>query len=106
MHTVLLKRDWVAFSNTYILHYNNSASKGGGLYLESTAQLCLQNVKDKLYPHEDKLNTSIYFTSTSAQYGSADYIADETYFDLCSGDHSTVNSTVTSSLCMKQFSFW
>ena len=63
------------------------------------------NVKDKLHLHEDKLNTSIYFTSHSAQYGSADLVADETYFDVCGGDQSTVSSTVTSSLCMKQFSF-
>ena len=75
---------------------NNSASKGGGLYLESGAQLRLQKVRDNVNLREDKLNTSIYFISNSAHYGSAVYVADETYFGVCSGDCSTITSTVTS----------
>ena len=69
---------------------NNSASKGGGLYLESGAQLRLQKVKDNVYLRGDKLSTSIYFTSNAAQYGSAVYVADETYFGVCSGDPSSI----------------
>ena len=77
---------------------SNSASKGGGLYLESGAQLRLQKVKDNVNLREDKLNASIYFTSNSAHYGSAVYVTDESYFGVCNGDCSTITrlSTVTS----------
>ena len=81
---------------TLIFFTNNSASKGGGLYLESAAQLRLQKVSDNVYLREEELNTSIYITSNSAQYGSAVYVADETYFDVCSGNHSSTATTVTS----------
>ena len=75
---------------------NNSAQKGGGLYLESAAQLRLEKVNDYLNPRKIQLETSIYFTSNSAQFGAAIYVADETYFDVCSGGYSVINSTATS----------
>ena len=77
---------------------SNSASKGGGLYLESGAQLRLQKVEDNVNLREDKLNASIYFTSNSAHYGSAVYVTDESYFGVCNGDCSIITrlSTVTS----------
>ena len=67
---------------------NNSANKGGGLMFESAAQLRIQKVSDDLNLSEDKVNTSIYITANSAQDGSAVYVADETYFDICKGSHS------------------
>ena len=75
---------------------NNSAQKGGGLYLESAAQLRLEKVNDFLNPRKIKLNTSIYFTSNIAEYGAAIYVADETYFDVCRGRYSVIKSTATS----------
>ena len=66
---------------------NNSANKGGGLMFESAAQLHIQKVSDDLNLSEDKVNTSIYITANSAQDGSAVYVADETYFDICKGRH-------------------
>ena len=81
---------------TLLFFTNNNASKGGGLHMESAAQLRLLKVNDNIHLRKDKLNTSIYFTSNTAHYGSAVYVADETYFDVCGGDHSTINSTVTS----------
>ena len=50
--------------------------------MESTAQLWLQKVKDNINLREDIPNTSICFTSNSALYGSAVYVADETNFDV------------------------
>ena len=81
---------------TLLFFTNNNASKGGGLHMESAAQLRLLKVNDNIHLRKDKLNTSIYFTSNTAHYGSAVYVVDETYFDVCGGDHSTINSTVTS----------
>ena len=77
---------------TFMIFANNSAHKGGGLYLESDAQLRLQKVSDDIDLGIDKLNITIYFTLNSAQYGAAVYVADETYFDVCSG---TIDNTGT-----------
>ena len=75
---------------------NNSALKGGGLFLESAAQLRIQRVSDVTTLQDAKLNTSIHFTSNRAEYGTAVYVADETYFDVCSNLYNTINSTATS----------
>ena len=66
--------------------------------MESAAQLRLLKVNDNIHLREDRLNTSIYFTSNSAQYGSAVYVADETYFDVCSGVYSVSKSTAISNV--------
>ena len=50
---------------------NNSAQQGGALYLESAAQLRIIKTLTYLYPLKAKLNTSIYFASNEAQYGTA-----------------------------------
>ena len=81
---------------TLILLTNNSAAKGGGLFLESAAQLHIQKVNDDTSLLDAKLNTSIYFTSNTAEYGTAVYVADETYFDVCGNLYGTINSTATS----------
>ena len=81
---------------TFIIFAKNSAKKGGGLYLESAAQLRIQKVGDAVYLREANLNTSIYFTSNFAWYGAAVYVADETYFDVCGGRYSMMNITATS----------
>ena len=67
---------------------NNNTNKGGGLMFESAAQLRIQKVSDDLNLSEDEVNTSICITANSAQDGSAVYVADETYFDICKGSHS------------------
>ena len=81
---------------TFIIFAKNSAKKGGGLYLESATQLRIQKVGDAVYLREANLNTSIYFTSNFAQYGTAVYVADETYFDVCGDRYSMMNTTATS----------
>ena len=62
---------------------DNSADKGGGVCLESAAQLRVQMVADDTYLSDKALNTSVLFQSNTAHYGSAIYVVDETYFGLC-----------------------
>ena len=84
-------------NQTLIFFANNSALKGGGLYLESSAQLRIQRIGDITNLFQDtKLNSSIHFTSNTAEYGTAVYVADETYFDVCNNLYGTANSTTTS----------
>ena len=78
---------------TLIFFTNNSAVKGGGLFLESAAQLRIQKVGDVTNLLDAKLNFSIYFTSNTAEYGTAVYVADETYYDVCGNLYGTINST-------------
>ena len=82
---------------TLIIFANNSATKGGGLFLEAATQLRIQKVHDiTTHLKSGKLNFSISFTSNSAKYGSAVYVADETYyFNVCGGRYGINNSTVT-----------
>ena len=77
---------------------NNSAQRGGGLYLESAVQLRIQKVSHVilLAAQKAKLNASIHFTSNFAQYGAAVYVADQTNFDVCSRGYSMIKSTATS----------
>ena len=76
---------------------NNSARKGGGLYLESAAQLRVQYVNDTpVISSEVNLNTTVYFTSNLAEYGSAVYVADETYIDVCDYNISNMKTTAAS----------
>ena len=80
--------------NLLIFSYNK-AHKGGGLYIESAAQLRVQKVKDSI--HVEKISQpSISFLSNSAQYGEAIYISDETYLDVCDGVHATLKAVATS----------
>ena len=67
---------------------NNSAQLGGGLYLTSAAQLRIQKTGSHLNPYHLKLNTSIYFMSNFAQNGTAIYVDDETYPDICEGGYN------------------
>ena len=59
---------------TLVFLINNGEEKGGGIYMESAYQLRLQKVNNNINLREDRLNTSIYFESNSAQYGSAAYV--------------------------------
>ena len=81
---------------TLMFFTENSALKGGGLFVESAAQLRIQKVSDITNLVDAKLNTSIYFTSNRAQYGAAVYVADETYFDVCGNWYNEINGTATS----------
>ena len=80
---------------TLMFFSNNSANKGGGMLFESGAQLRMQKVGDDAILSEDKINTSIYFISNSAQDGLAVYVADESYFDICGGSNSVNNIIAT-----------
>ena len=70
----------------------NMAHKGGGICLESAAQLRIQKIGNIR-----KTNVSMFFTSNSAHYGNAIYVVDETYFDVCARQSNTINSTAASS---------
>ena len=87
---------------TLIFFTNNSAVKGGGLFLESAAQLRIQKVGDVTNLLDAKLNFSIYFTSNTAEYGTAVYVADETYYDVCGNLYGTINSTTSNADCFFQ----
>ncbi len=70
---------------------NNNAQLGGGVYLTSAAQLRIQKtgsnqIKSSL---NNILNTSIYFISNFAQNGTAIYVDDERYPEICDGGYST-----------------
>lgn len=86
--------------NLLIFSYNN-AHKGGGLYMESAAQLRVQKVRDFFYAEEIS-RPSISFLSNSAQYGEAIYVADETYLDVCDGVHSLKTATNSHAQCFIQ----
>ena len=74
---------------------NNSARQGGALYLKSATQLRILKTSTYLNPHKEKLNTSIYFVSNIAQYGTAIFVDDESYSNVCDSGYSVVKSTVT-----------
>ena len=81
---------------TLIFFRNNSAMKGGGLFLESAARLRIQKISDVTNLQDANLNTSVHFISNTAEYGTAVYVADEMYYDVCSNLYGTVNSIATS----------
>ena len=81
---------------------NNGAQKGGGLYLESAAQIRIQKISYFLNPHKVKLNTTIYFLSNLAVYGAAIYVADESYIDVCDGGFSSIEGTTSNVECFVQ----
>ena len=60
-------------NQTLVFFSDNSALKGGGLYLESSAQLRIQKIGD-VNLEDTKLNSSIHFTSNTAEYGTAVYV--------------------------------
>ena len=79
--------------NLLIFSYN-SAQRGGGLYMESAAQLRVRMVKNSNQERFiGNLRPSISFISNSAPYGEAIYVADKSYFDVCDGEHPTVITT-------------
>ena len=62
--------------------FENSAQKGGGIYLISASQLCIYKTGGRLIDNNSK--NVLYFDSNSAEYGEAIYVSDETYYDVCS----------------------
>ena len=72
--------------DTSIAFVRNRASKGGGLFLQSAAQLRVQKTGAKFTTN----TTEISFEYNSADYhGEAIYVWDETYFDICSRGMNT-----------------
>ena len=72
-----------------LLFTNNCAQLGGGLYLTSAAQLRIQKITigSSLNPYT--LNsTMIYFVSNFAQNGTAIYVDDEMYPDICDSSYN------------------
>ena len=64
---------------------NNTAQMGGGVYLETTAEIRIIKKGDYL----DDLNMdkmiNVFFTKNSASQGGAIYVDDETNFEICTG---------------------
>ena len=58
---------------------NNIAQIGGGLSLETFAQLLVYKTGQVLFSN----SRPVYFDSNSADKGQAIYVVDETYFDTC-----------------------
>ena len=71
----------------------NNAQKGGGVCLESNSQIHVQKTGD-LYLKK-KSNISVYFISNNASFGTAIYVVDETYFDVCSREPINPYSSTT-----------
>ena len=60
---------------------NNSAIKGGGIYLESNAKLhLLKSLTERIGGF---IHVMVIFTANYAEYGGAVYVADETNSDAC-----------------------
>ena len=72
-----------------LLFTNNCAQLGGALFLTSAAQLRIQKTGSHLSSYNNALNTSIYFASNFAQNGTAIYVDDEMYPDVCDGSYNT-----------------
>ena len=80
---------------------DNMAKRGGGICLESAAQLRVQKIGDKYL--SKIINISMYFISNSADYGEHIYVVDETYFDVCArGSHSIYSTTASTTECFIQ----
>ena len=80
------------YMKTTIHFTNNTATKGGGIYLESASQLRVQKGDERYFNN----NASIYFISNSADHGEAIYVVDETYFDVCARGSNTISNTTAS----------
>ena len=78
----------------------NSAQRGGGIYLESAAQIRIQKTQSI---NDNVINkVSMFFKSNSADYGEAIYVADETYFDICARESNTSSTTSRNGECFIQ----
>ena len=84
---IIIYHDRNSRDGTFVHFINNVARLGGGICLESSAQLYIYKTgarsTSKIIP--------VYFDSNSADYGKAIYVIDETYFDVCSMNTYTNN---------------
>lgn len=91
---------------TLLIFFNNTAHNGGGMCLESSAQLRIQIVNDNLNIDHLILNTSVFFVSNSAVLGSAIYVVDDSYFNICArGSTDTLvknNTSASTAECFIQ----
>ena len=96
IHTVnsliTIYHDRNSYLRSIINFAENAAQKGGGIYLESDAQLRVEKFGDKFILNK---TTEISFGRNSAQYGDAIYVSDETYFDVCSRGTTMAPSSAT-----------
>ena len=80
-----------SFIESSINFTENMAQKGGGIYLELTAEMHII----KLGNDYTRTIYSLHFISNSADYGGAVYVADETNFKICaSKSYYNYNSSV------------
>ena len=93
------------YLGSFLSFTENSASKGGGVYLEEGAKLYV--LKKTEYrasnPYPDKPLKPLYvltFASNSAEYGGAVYVSDKTYWGTCASPSYLVHSV--SSECFLQ----
>ena len=79
--TVFENRTSLQQNRSSVKFFENSAQKGGGIYLMSASQLRIYKTGERLI---DNNSNVLYFDSNSAEYGEAIYVSDETYYDVCS----------------------
>ena len=69
---------------------NNSAAMGGGVYLETTAEIRILKMGEYMNKTNVDINKktkmiNLYFSANSATVGEAAYVDDETNFEICTG---------------------
>ena len=81
---------------SFVHFINNVAKMGGGIYLESASQLRIYKTGEVVTSTDHNNETRpwpVSFDSNSANFGSAIYVRDETYFDVCSRNvYSSIDS--------------
>ena len=88
------------YSGEYLMFMNNSASRGGGLSLESNSklyvlkeiELSFDNNTRNITPPENITADTVQFTSNSAVYGGAIFVNDNTDSGTCTSTSSEVTS--------------
>ena len=88
---------------SFVYFIDNVAHMGGGIYLESAAQLRIYKTGE-VVTFTDHTNETrpVSFDSNSADFGNAIYIRDETYFDVCSRSVHSSGAYITSTECVIQ----
>ena len=94
-----------AYLGSLLTFTENSASKGGGVYLEEGAKLYVLKKTEyrSLSSFHDKQITPLYvliFAFNSAEYGGAVYVSDKTYWGTCASASYEIHSA--SSECFLQ----
>ena len=90
-------------AGSFIHFVDNVAQMGGGICLESAAQLRIYKIGDEVtFSDHNNETRPVSFDSNSADIGNAIFVRDETYFDVCSRSVHSSSASVTSTECFIQ----